>query len=95
MAAIMRPVDDLDEDYRLGDVSPAERRLEESRARIEQFLIPPPNQFPRSQTMRFLTGRNGKAAALGAALALYAVKPRLAATLMKFLPVGRLMRRFL
>ena len=72
---------------------PAERRLEESRAEIESMLIPEPDTFPRSHTMRFLMGRNGKVVALGAFAGLLAVKPRLAMTLIRLLPLGRAVQR--
>jgi hypothetical protein len=70
---------------------PAERRLAESRAQIEDILIPDPEGFPRSHTMRLLAGRNGKAVAAGALAALFTMKPRLALSLVRFLPLGRLM----
>lgn len=70
---------------------PAERRLAESRAEIERFLKPGPVAFPRSETMRFLMGGNGKIVALGAFAGLLAVKPRLALSLVRFLPLGNLL----
>ena len=75
-------------------VTEGERHLAESRARLEDILFPEPDEFPRSETMRFLMGRNGKAVAIGAMAALFAVKPRLARTLMRLLPAGRTVQRF-
>ncbi|MGH8222458.1 MAG: hypothetical protein ACREQZ_05745, partial [Woeseiaceae bacterium] len=74
---------------------PVERRLADSRAEIESMLIPEPDTFPRSHTMRFLLGRNGKVLAIGAFAGLLAVKPRLAMTLIRLLPLGRAARRIL
>ncbi len=81
---------------RIGDsfpepMLPAESRLAESRAEIERFLKPGPDAFPRSETMRFLMGGNGKVVALGAFAGLLAVKPRLALSLVRFLPLGNLL----
>lgn len=73
----------------------AERRLAESRAQLASLLTPYPDQFPRSRTMRFLLGGGGKALAAGALTGLMAVKPGLAASLMRVLPIGRLLRRML
>lgn len=70
---------------------PAERRLAESRAEIERLLKPGPDSFPRSETMRFLMGGNGKIVALGVFAGLLAVKPRLAMSLARFLPLGGLL----
>jgi hypothetical protein len=73
------------------EMLPAELRMAETRAEIEGYLIPEPDTFPRSQTMRLLTGRNGKAVAVGAFAALFAVKPRIALSLARFLPFGNLL----
>ena len=59
-------------------MTPAERRLAESRAEIESLLAGGPDTFPRSQTMRYLMGGKGKMVALGVFAGLLAVKPRLA-----------------
>lgn len=87
---------------RIGEVVPAERRLAETRAEIEDLLIPQPGEFPRSETMRFIMGRNGKYILAGAAVALVAIKPRFAATLLgllpsavRLLPVHRILHRLL
>lgn len=69
----------------------AERRLAESRAEIERLLQPGADSFPRSETMRFLMGGNGKIVALGVFAGLLAVKPRLAMSLARFLPLGGLL----
>lgn len=74
---------------------PAERRIARTRAEIEDLLIPRPGEFPRSQTMRFLTGRNGKAIAVGAVAALVASRPRLGMALVRLLPAGRIFMRML
>lgn len=71
--------------------TPAERRLAESRAEIERLLAPGPDDFPRSETMRFLMGGKGRMVALGAFAGLLAVKPKLAVTLVRFLPLGKLL----
>lgn len=81
----------LPEDRKPKPMLPAERRLAESRAEIERVLKPGPDAFPRSQTMRFLMGGNGKVVALGVIAGLLAVKPRLALSLVKFLPLGHLL----
>ena len=70
---------------------PAERRLAESRAEIESLLRPSPETFPRSETMRFLMGGKGKIVALGVFAGLLAVKPKLALSLVRFLPLGGLL----
>jgi len=70
---------------------PAERRLAESRAEIASLLEPGTDSFPRSETMRFLMGGKGQVAALGLFAGLLAVKPRLALSLVRFLPLGRLL----
>jgi hypothetical protein len=67
---------------------PAERRLAESRAEIASLLEPRADSFPRSETMRFLMGGKGQVAALGLFAGLLAVKPRLALSLVRFLPLG-------
>ena len=72
-------------------VLPAERRLAESRAEIASLLEPAAESFPRSETMRFLMGGKGQVAALGVFAGLLAVKPRLALSLVRFLPLGRLL----
>jgi hypothetical protein len=70
---------------------PAERRLAESRAEIESLLRPGSDTFPRSETMRFMMGGKGKVVALGVFAGLLAVKPKLALSLVRFLPVGGLL----
>jgi hypothetical protein len=86
----MSPADPANR-LRLEQESPAERRMAATRAEIEGYLIPEPDTFPRSQTMRLLTGRNGKAVAVGAFAALFAIKPRMALSLARFLPFGNLL----
>ncbi|HEY8266008.1 MAG TPA: hypothetical protein VIG03_05495 [Steroidobacteraceae bacterium] len=71
-------------------MTPAERRLAESRAEIEGFLAGGPDTFPRSQTMRFVMGGRGKMVVFGVFAGLLAVKPRLAMSLVRFLPLGKL-----
>lgn len=72
--------------------SPGVRRLQMTRAEIERLFAPPgPDEFPRSQTMRFLLTGKGRMVAFGAFAGLMAVKPRLAVKLVKFLPLGRLL----
>lgn len=95
MAATMHRTETPSDERQLEEPLPAEWRLAESRAEIEELLNPGPGRFPRSQTMRFLMGRNGKAVTLGAFAALLAFKPRLALSLARFLPLGPLVRRFL
>jgi hypothetical protein len=72
-------------------ILPAERRLAESRAEIESLLRPGDDTFPRSETMRFLIGGKGKVVVLGVFAGLLAVKPRLALSLTRFLPLGGLL----
>ena len=72
-------------------MTPAERRLADSRAEIESLLAGGPDSFPRSQTMRYLVGGKGKIVALGAFAGLLAVKPKFALTLVRFLPLGKLL----
>jgi hypothetical protein len=75
----------------LAPMTPSERRLDESRAEIESLLGGGPDYFPRSQTMRYLMGGKGRMVALGAFAGLLAVKPRLAMSLVRFLPLGKLL----
>ncbi len=55
------------------------------------MLVPDPDDFPRSQTMRFLMAGKGRMVALGAFAGLMAVKPKFALTLVRFLPLGKLL----
>ena len=71
--------------------SPGERRMALSRAEIERIFAPGPDEFPRSRTMKYLVGGKGRMIALGAFAGLMAVKPRYAMTLVRFLPLGKLM----
>lgn len=71
-------------------MTPAERRLAESRAEIEGLLAGGPDTFPRSETMRFMMGGKGKMVVFGVFAGLLAVKPRLAMSLVRFLPLGKL-----
>jgi len=78
------------------DAPTGERRLADSRADLEALLRGhAPGGFPRSHTMRFLLGRGGGAIAAGAFAGLLAVNPRLAATIFRIVPLGRLARRLL
>jgi hypothetical protein len=86
----MRPDDERAAEA-LRVLSPAERRLAESRAELAALLAPGPDEFPRSRTMRFLMGGKGKVVMLGAFTGLLLVKPRLAYGLLRFLPLGRLL----
>jgi hypothetical protein len=83
------PADDAGADQR--PPTGAARRLARSRAEIERLLAPGPDEFPRSQTMRFLMGGKGRVVALGAFAGLVAVKPKLAFALVRFLPLGKLL----
>lgn len=83
------PTDDSGDGARL--LTPGERRLADSRAELERLIAPGPDDFPRSQTMRFLMGGRGRMVALGVFAGLLAVKPNLAVTLVRFLPLGRLL----
>jgi hypothetical protein len=74
-----------------GGPTSAERRLAASRAELESLLAPGPDDFPRSQTMRFLMGGKGRMVTLGAFAGLMAVKPKFALTLVRFLPLGKLL----
>jgi hypothetical protein len=71
--------------------TPGERRLAASRAELQRILAPGPDEFPRSQTMRYLMRGKGRMVALGAFAGLMAVKPKFALTLVRFLPLGKLM----
>ena len=79
------------EEVQWGELSPGERRLALTRAEIERVFVPGPDEFPRSRTMKYLMGGKGRMVALGAFAGLMAVKPRLAMTLVRFLPLGKLM----
>ena len=79
-----------DDDVARGEAS-GERRLAASRAELQRLLAPGPDEFPRSQTMRFLMGGKGRMVALGAFAGLMAVKPKFALTLVRFLPLGKLL----
>jgi hypothetical protein len=74
--------------------SAGERHLAESRAALAELLAGEdyePDTFPRSQTMRFLMGGKGRMVALGAFAGLVAVKPKLAVSLLRFMPLGKLL----
>lgn len=72
--------------------TPAQRRLAESRAALEEIFAPADaDAFPRSQTMRFLMGGKGRIAAIGLFTGLLLVKPKLAAGLVRFLPLGQML----
>lgn len=71
--------------------TPAEQRLAASRAALEDLLVPSADDFPRSETMRFLAGGKGKMVALGLFTGLLLVKPKLAYGLVRFLPLGKLL----
>jgi hypothetical protein len=86
----MQP-NDRDPDPEPAPLTPAERRLAESRAALEALLVRDPDEFPRSNTMRFLLGGKGRMVAFGAFAGLLAVKPRLAFSLVRFLPLGKLL----
>jgi hypothetical protein len=62
-----------------------------TRAEIERIFEPGPDEFPRSNTMRFLMRGKGRMVALGAFAGLMAVRPRYALTLVQFLPLGKLL----
>ena len=66
-------------------------RLAASRADLQRILAPGPDEFPRSRTMRYLLGGKGRMVALGAFAGLMAVKPKFALTLVRFLPLGKLL----
>ena len=69
-----------------------ERRLAESRAALADLLLPPgDDEFPRSETMRFVMGGKGRVVALGLFTGLLLVKPQLAVGLVRFLPLGKLL----
>ncbi len=89
--AIMHPNESAQDESARDLRTPAERRLAESRAEIERFLMPGEDAFPRSETMRFMMGGKGKFVALGVFAGLLAVKPRLALSLVRFLPLGGLL----
>lgn len=74
-------------------MSPGERKLAASRAALAELLgdDDSPDSFPRSNTMRFLMGGKGKMVAIGSFAGLLAVKPKLAFSLLRFLPLGRLL----
>jgi hypothetical protein len=73
-------------------LTPAQRRLAESRAALAEILAPrDPEAFPRSETMRFLLGGKGRMIAFGLFTGLLLVKPKLAVGLARFLPLGRLL----
>jgi len=72
--------------------SPGERRLAGSRAAIAEFLDEGnPDEFPRSRTMRFLASGIGRRVALGALAGLLAMKPKLARSLLRFMPLAGLL----
>jgi hypothetical protein len=73
-------------------LTPAERRLAESRAALAELVAPAHGEeFPRSETMRFVMGDKGRIVALGLFTGLLLVKPKLAVGLVRFLPLGRLL----
>jgi hypothetical protein len=70
-------------------LTPAERRMAKTRAELAAILTPGPDDFPRSRTMRYLTGGKGRMVMLGVVGGLMLVKPRLAMGLVRFLPLGK------
>ena len=82
---------ELDDRPEPEEATPAEQRLAASRAALEQLLAPQgEDEFPRSETMRFLMGGKGKMVALGLFTGLLLVKPRMAYGLVRLLPLGKL-----
>jgi hypothetical protein len=71
--------------------SPGDRQMALTRAEIERIFAPGPDEFPRSRTMKYLLGGKGRMIALGAFAGLMAVKPRFAMSLIRFLPLGKLL----
>jgi hypothetical protein len=72
--------------------TPAERRLAESRAALAEIVRPARgDEFPRSQTMRFVMRGKGRIVALGLFTGLLIVKPQLAVGLVRFLPLGKML----
>jgi hypothetical protein len=71
--------------------SPGELQLAESRADIESIFAPEPDEFPRSSTMRFLMNGKGRMVAFGLFAGLAAIKPKLALSLVRFLPLGNVL----
>jgi hypothetical protein len=89
MGKTMRRTETDPEDRR--PPSPGELQLAQSRAEIESIFEPEPDEFPRSSTMRFLMGGKGRMVALGLFAGLAAVKPKLALSLVRFLPLGNVL----
>jgi hypothetical protein len=94
-AVAMSPDKSVANDFPSAQGLPAEGRLAASRAQLESLLLPYPEQFPRSRTMRFLIRGGGKALASGAVAGLMAVRPGLAANLLRISPIARVLRRLL
>ena len=68
--------------------TPAQLRMASSRAALADILAPKrPDEFPRSETMRFLMGGKGRMVALGLFTGLLLVKPKVAVSLVRFLPL--------
>jgi hypothetical protein len=89
MGKTMRRLEADPEDRR--QPSPGERQLAESRAEIERIFAPEPDEFPRSMTMRFLMNGKGRMVAFGLFAGLAAIKPKLALSLVRFLPLGNVL----
>lgn len=71
---------------------PGERHLAESRAALAQLLAPArEDEFPRSETMRFVMGGKGRIVAVGLFAGLLLVKPKIALGLVRFLPLRRML----
>ena len=72
--------------------TPGERHLAESRAALAELLEPArEDEFPRSETMRFVMGGKGRIVAAGLIAGLLLVKPKIALGLVRFLPLGRML----
>ncbi len=73
--------------------TPAQRRMAQSRAALEDIFSPEDSgdTVPRSQTMRVLMGGKGRIATIGLFTGLLLVKPKLAAGMLRFLPLGQMM----
>ena len=75
----------------------AERKLTESRAEFRRILRPDQNgtdaEFPRSRTMRALTGGGATSALAVVAVAFLVTRPGVASRLARAVPVVNLARR--
>jgi hypothetical protein len=80
-------------DEKLGRTPDAQEKLAATRAEFRDALLPHDDQFPRSATMRALTGGGAVSALAVVGLAILATRPGVAGRLARAAPVINLLRQ--